>query len=132
MLPENRVYGVPEGMSGLHAVRKSLPALIIVTGTAKEKLRSMRLDDGMRLRVDVLGKGCAGFSYSMNRVQAPEPYDQIVHEDGEELFVVSPSASMWLTGATMDWEQTVLSQGFNFRNPNESGRCGCGKSFSAG
>jgi iron-sulfur cluster assembly protein len=64
----------------------------------------------------------------MSWVDAPGPGDEIVTDRGMTV-LVDRKATLFLIGTTMDFEQSTLSSGFTFVNPNEKGRCGCGESF---
>jgi iron-sulfur cluster assembly protein len=82
------------------------------------------------LRVRVVPGGCSGFQYGMNLEEAPAPNDEIIEVSGLRLFVDMFSAQ-YLNGVTVDYVTSVMGSGFTFTNPNASGGCGCGSSFSA-
>ncbi len=89
---------------------------------------------GTSLRVGIRGGGCSGFSYVIEFHDGePHSRDRVLDrlaEDGTPVRVVVDRKSLiYLNGATLDWEQTLLAQGFKFRNPNEAASCGCGHSF---
>lgn len=81
------------------------------------------------LRVGVKGGGCSGLSYSITFDSHPRERDRIYNFDGVRVFV-DPKSFIYLHGMTLDYEQTLMRQGFNFINPNSSRSCGCGTSFS--
>ena len=86
------------------------------------------------LRVGIRGGGCSGFSYVIEfHDGAPRSRDRVydyVAEDGTPVrVVVDPKSLLYLNGAELDWEQTLMQQGFKFKNPNEKTGCGCGHSF---
>jgi iron-sulfur cluster assembly protein len=87
------------------------------------------------LRVGLRGGGCSGFSYVIEFYDgAPRPRDHIFDykaEDGGQVrVVVDPKSLIYLSGTLLDWEQTLMKQGFKFVNPHEKAGCGCGHSFS--
>lgn len=79
------------------------------------------------VRVGVKNAGCAGMAYTMNYVEAPVPGDDHVEDKGVNVFV-EPKATLFLLGTVMDFEETKMSSGFTFKNPNQTGACGCGES----
>jgi iron-sulfur cluster assembly protein len=82
------------------------------------------------LRVSVLPGGCSGFKYSLN-IEERALDDDMVHEvNGVRVFVDGFSAQ-YLSGITIDYVTSMQGSGFTFSNPNASGGCGCGSSFTA-
>jgi iron-sulfur cluster assembly protein len=87
------------------------------------------------LRLGIRGGGCSGFSYVIEFHDGePRPKDNVydyVAEDGTPVRVVVDKKSLvFLNGTTLDWEHTLMQQGFKFVNPNEKTSCGCGHSFT--
>ena len=117
-----------------HAVPQGPAKGIEVTQRAIEKIRSGMAKEGVSpeeggLRLGVLGGGCSGLSYSIRFDTRPRERDRVYEFDGVRLFV-DPKSSLYLHGMTLDYEQTLMRQGFNFINPNSTRSCGCGSSFS--
>jgi iron-sulfur cluster assembly protein len=88
-----------------------------------------------QLRLGIRGGGCSGFSYVIEYHDgSPHVRDRVFEftaSDGSRVRVlVDPKSLLYLNGAVLDWEQTLMRQGFKFVNPNEKGGCGCGTSFS--
>lgn len=89
---------------------------------------------GTALRVGIRGGGCSGFSYVIEFHDGePKPRD-VVYDmkatDGTDVRVlVDKKSLLYLNGSTLEWEQTLMRQGFKFVNPNEKASCGCGTSF---
>jgi len=81
------------------------------------------------LRLGVMGGGCSGLSYSIKFDTRPRERDRIYEFDGVRVFV-DPKSFLYLHGMTLDYEETLMRQGFNFINPNSTRSCGCGSSFS--
>ncbi|MCS6758625.1 MAG: iron-sulfur cluster assembly accessory protein [Candidatus Devosia euplotis] len=79
------------------------------------------------VRVGVKNAGCAGMAYTLDYVTEPVAGDDHVSDKGVEVYV-EPKATMFLLGAVMDFEESKMSAGFTFRNPNQTGECGCGES----
>ena len=82
------------------------------------------------LRLGVMGGGCSGLSYSIKFDSRPRERDRIYNFDGVRVFV-DPKSFLYLHGMTLDYEETLMRQGFNFINPNSTRSCGCGSSFSS-
>jgi iron-sulfur cluster assembly protein len=82
------------------------------------------------LRVSVLPGGCSGFKYSLNIEERALDDDMALDINGVRVFVDGFSAQ-YLTGVTIDYVSSMQGSGFTFHNPNASGGCGCGSSFTA-
>jgi iron-sulfur cluster assembly protein len=82
------------------------------------------------LRVRVVPGGCSGFQYSLNIEENSRQGDFILDEKGVRLFVDMFSAQ-YLNGVEIDYVTNVMGSGFTFKNPNATGSCGCGSSFTA-
>ena len=81
------------------------------------------------LRVAVLPGGCSGFKYSLNIEDKPSDEDVVFESHGVRLFVDGFSAP-YLNGTTIDYKSNFQESGFAFENPNATGGCGCGSSFT--
>ena len=82
------------------------------------------------LRVRVVPGGCSGFQYSLNIEEQSREGDFIIDEKGVRMFVDMFSAQ-YLNGVEIDYVSGVMGSGFTFKNPNATGSCGCGTSFTA-
>jgi iron-sulfur cluster assembly protein len=82
------------------------------------------------LRVSVLPGGCSGFKYGLNIEDQPLEDDLVLEVGGLRVFVDMFSAQ-YLQGTTVDYVSSMQGSGFTFDNPNATGGCGCGSSFSA-
>ncbi len=82
------------------------------------------------LRLGVTGGGCSGLSYAIKFDTRPRERDRVYDFDGVRVFV-DPKSFLYLHGMTLDYEETLMRQGFNFINPNSTRSCGCGSSFSS-
>jgi iron-sulfur cluster assembly protein len=82
------------------------------------------------LRVRVVPGGCSGFQYSLNVEEESRQGDFILDQHGIRLFVDMFSVQ-YLNGVQIDYTSNMMGSGFTFENPNATGGCGCGTSFSA-
>ena len=82
------------------------------------------------LRVRVVPGGCSGFQYSLNIEEESRQGDFIFEQKGVRLFV-DMFSGQYLNGITIDHTSNMMGSGFTFENPNATGGCGCGSSFSA-
>ena len=106
--------------------------MITVTDTAykKIKLNLERRGKGAGIRIGVRTTGCSGLAYTMEYVdnyEAEVGVTNFGHQDF--VLLVDAKSLVYLTGLTMDWVRNGLNEGFDFVNPNERDRCGCGESF---
>ncbi len=81
------------------------------------------------LRVGVEQGGCSGLTYKIEYAEERLPHEEVVEDKGVRIFI-EPKALMYLLGSVMDYRENKFESGFVFDNPNETGRCGCGESFS--
>jgi iron-sulfur cluster assembly accessory protein len=107
---------------------------IIVTPTAVAEVQKFIEEQGAAetagLRVAVLPGGCSGFQYGLNIEDEPQEDDEILQTNGIKLFV-DQFSGQYLDGVEIDYVTTMMGSGFTFKNPNASGGCGCGSSFTA-
>ena len=82
------------------------------------------------LRVAVQPGGCSGFKYSLLIEDKAAEDDLVLPSDGFNVFV-DPFSAQYLSGVTIDYVTSMQGSGFTFKNPNSTGGCGCGSSFSA-
>jgi iron-sulfur cluster assembly protein len=105
-----------------------------LTDRAVKRVRIAMAKEGISseeggLRLGVMGGGCSGLSYSIKFDTRPRERDRVFEFDGVRVFV-DPKSFLYISGMTLDYEETLMRQGFNFINPNSSRSCGCGSSFS--
>ena len=109
-------------------------ALNVTENAATEIKKFMAGEEGLPetvgLRVRVVPGGCSGFQYSLNIEEGSRQGDFILDENGVRLFVDMFSAQ-YLNGVEIDYVSGVMGSGFAFKNPNATGSCGCGSSFTA-
>lgn len=87
------------------------------------------------IRVGLRGGGCSGFSYVIEFDDNPPRKGDLVLEFAEEnkstvRVFCDKKSIIYLAGSVLDWEKTLMFQGFKFKNPNEASKCGCGHSFN--
>jgi iron-sulfur cluster assembly protein len=106
--------------------------MITLTETAAGEVRRLREQSGHPdafLRVAIKSGGCSGFSYELELDDAFGDGDQRFESQGVEL-VVDMKSYFYVKGLVIDYEKKMIGGGFRFENPNASGGCGCGTSFS--
>ena len=108
--------------------------LSVTEPAATEIKKFMASEEGLPetagLRVRVVPGGCSGFQYSLNIEEESRQGDFILDEKGVRLFVDMFSAQ-YLNGVEIDYVTNMMGSGFTFTNPNATGSCGCGSSFTA-
>lgn len=108
---------------------------IQVTDKAVAKIRAAMAKEGISaaeggLRLGVQGGGCSGLSYNIRFDTQPRERDRIF-QFGDVRVFVDPKSFIYLHGMILDYQETLMQQGFVFVNPNSTKSCGCGSSFSA-
>ena len=96
---------------------------------ARQKLAQRGTPDAA-VRLGIKGGGCSGFSYVIQFEDEPPRERDLVLDVGGVRFYVDKKSLVYLAGSTLDYEKTLMFQGFKFRNPNEAASCGCGHSFT--
>ncbi|KYF94789.1 iron-sulfur cluster assembly accessory protein [Sorangium sp. So ce296] len=111
---------------------------ISVSDAAVQAIRAQLAKRGTpegAIRVGIRGGGCSGFSYVIEFEDKPPRSGDFVLEFAEpgkatvRVFCDKKSI-LYLGGSVLDWEKTLMYQGFKFKNPHEATRCGCGHSFT--
>ena len=105
---------------------------ITVTSCALDQVRFLLDQRGKKsfgLRIGVKTGGCSGLSYVIEYADDKGQYDEVVAIEDINI-LIDPKAVMYLLGTEMDYVDGDFKSGFVFNNPNEKGRCGCGKSFN--
>lgn len=110
---------------------KKRPAILTITEKAAKhasELIKANEEDVIGLRLGISTKGCSGLSYEFEFTTEKRPTDIIIEDKGI-IILLEPSALMYISGIEIDYNEDDLQSGFTFKNPNETGRCGCGESF---
>ena len=113
---------------------------LAVSPAAVEAMRAQLAKRGTpdaAIRVGVRGGGCSGFSYVIEfDDKEPRKGDLVLEftEEGKAKVRVfcDKKSLIYLSSSVLDWEKTLMFQGFKFKNPQEASRCGCGHSFTVG
>ena len=106
--------------------------MITLTEKAYEKVKSQlqKRGSGVGIRLGVRTTGCSGLAYTMEYVDKYETEVGVINYSQKDFVVlVDFKSNVYLKGLTMDWVRNGLNEGFDFKNPNEKDRCGCGESF---
>jgi len=110
-------------------------AMLTITPVAAERIRHLLQQKQPKpeaVIVSVTTKGCSGMSYDLqylDKLSDKPKYADEVTQHGVTV-VIDPKAALFIVGSTMDYKESAARSGFDFINPNETGRCGCGESFS--
>ena len=116
------------------AAQPAAPGGLQVTPSAVKRIRVILAKEGISLeegglRLGVKGGGCSGMSYAIGFDAHPRERDNIFTFENVRVFI-DPKSFVYLQGMTLDYEETLIRQGFQFLNPNSARSCGCGSSFS--
>ena len=115
---------VASAQKGIQVTERALNRIRIAM--AKENVSPV--EGGLRL--GITGGGCSGLSYNIRFDSQARERDRIYQFDDVRIFV-DPKSFIYLHGMILDYEETLMRQGFNFINPNSTKSCGCGSSFSS-
>ena len=107
--------------------------MFTVTTKAVEEIRKLLSEENIPnafLRVRVVPGGCSGFSYEMGFDDETEDSDKLFEQEGVKVAIDELSLP-YLQGAVLDYQDGLNGTGFSINNPNATGSCGCGQSFTA-
>jgi len=109
--------------------------MLTITSAAADRIRfllNQKAPKPEALMVSLKTKGCSGLSYDLQYLDKlsdrPKYADMITQHD--VTVVIDPKVALYIVGSIMDYKESSIASGFDFINPNETGRCGCGESFS--
>jgi iron-sulfur cluster assembly protein len=104
--------------------------MITLTTAASKKIQQQlqRRGRGLGIKIGVRTTGCSGLAYVLEYVDKLEPGDDAKLYDGFSI-IINKKDQPYLAGLEVDYVRQGLNEGFEFRNPNEKDRCGCGESF---
>jgi iron-sulfur cluster assembly protein len=104
--------------------------MITVSDTAAQKIKANleKRGKGIAIRIGIKTTGCSGFAYIMEYVDNLT-IDDILISDNNTVIVTDPTSLPMVAGITVDYVRQGLNEGFEFINPLEKDRCGCGESF---
>ncbi|MGA2687857.1 MAG: iron-sulfur cluster assembly accessory protein [Candidatus Korobacteraceae bacterium] len=120
---ENSSQSAAPAAHGIQVTEKAAAA--IRRAMAKENISPT--EGGLRLGVQ--GGGCSGLSYVI-RFETKSAERDHIFEFGDVRIFIDPKSFIYLNGMVLDYEETLMRQGFVFSNPNATKSCGCGTSFS--
>ena len=107
---------------------------LFLTDTAATEVKKFMAEEEIPadggLRVRVIPGGCSGFQYAMEIEEAPQEDDSVLDIKGIKVFV-DMFSGQYLDNVEIDYVSSVMGSGFTFKNPNATGGCGCGSSFTA-
>ncbi|SFR63157.1 iron-sulfur cluster assembly accessory protein [Thiomicrospira sp. ALE5] len=105
---------------------------VSLTAAAAQRVKTMieKRGSGIGLRLGIKKSGCTGFAYVVDYVDEPGSSDQVFTHYGVDVYVDAKSLPA-IDGMEVDYvKESLLNEGFEFRNPNVKDECGCGESFS--
>ena len=108
------------------------PAAITLTTAAQDRIAGLmaRAPEGaVGVKLSTPRRGCSGLAYSVDYVTDENPLDEKIVTPGGTFYVDGASV-LYLIGSVMDWREDDFAAGFVFDNPNATGSCGCGESFT--
>lgn len=106
---------------------------VSITAAAEAKVKELLEAEGkpgLGLRVAITAGGCSGYSYGLYFDESTDSSDKVFEANGFNIFV-DPHSYRMLDGSIIDYVDTMQGSGFKVDNPNATGGCGCGKSFTA-
>jgi iron-sulfur cluster assembly protein len=104
---------------------------IQLTPAARSRMQNF-LDanpDAAGVRFGVRKTGCSGYAYMVEIADTIAANDQVIEQDGVRL-VIDTKSLPFVDGTEIDFARQGLNAAFVFRNPNVTGECGCGESFT--
>jgi iron-sulfur cluster assembly accessory protein len=106
--------------------------IVSITDTAAEKVKALLAQEGeedLALRIGVRPGGCSGFQYSIYFDDEINDDDEVIETKGIKVLIDAMSVP-YIMGSEFDWQESLMGAGFAVNNPNVSGGCGCGSSFT--
>ncbi|KJV57265.1 iron-sulfur cluster assembly accessory family protein [Orientia chuto str. Dubai] len=111
-------------------VNKASKNVITISDLAAKKIKELLITRGkpsLGIKVGIKPGGCSGHSYYIEYADSKGVFDEVIMDKGVTI-LIDQKAVLYLLGTTMDYIEGKFSSGFEFNNPNEKSRCGCGKS----
>ncbi len=108
------------------------PAAVILTPAAEARVAELMAqapEGAIGVRLSTPRRGCSGLAYSVDYVTEEAAFDEKIETPGGTFYIDGASV-LYLVGSTMDWVEDDFAAGFVFANPNATGSCGCGESFT--
>ena len=111
---------------------RARPAAITLTSAAQDRIAELMgraPENAVGVKLSTPRRGCSGLAYSVDYVTEENPLDEKIVTPGGTFYVDGASV-LYLIGSVMDWREDDFAAGFVFDNPNATGSCGCGESFT--
>jgi iron-sulfur cluster assembly protein len=111
---------------------RTRPAAVILTPASQARIADLmaKAPDGtIGVKLSTPRRGCSGLAYSVDYVSEAVAFDEKIETAGGTFYIDGGSV-LYLVGSTMDWVEDDFAAGFVFNNPNATGACGCGESFT--
>jgi iron-sulfur cluster assembly protein len=106
--------------------------MITLTETASNKVKHFleQRGKGLGIKIGVRTSGCSGMAYTLEYLDAIENWAPVVFDSQDVRVYVDKKDLAYIDGTTLDWTKQGINEGFEFVNPNEASKCGCGESFN--
>lgn len=132
---DGREYKPLNDLEDVMSISQQPDVMVTVTEAASAEVKKFMEQEGVNpsvggLRVSVQPGGCSGFKYGLLIEDAAADDDFVVDQGGWRV-LVDPFSAQYLSGVTIDYTSSMQGSGFTFKNPNATGGCGCGSSFTA-
>ena len=111
---------------------RTRPAAVTLTPAAEARVAALMAnapEGAIGVKPSTPRRGCSGLAYSVDYVMEEQPFDEKIETSGGTFYVDGASV-LYLVGSIMDWREDDFAAGFVFDNPNATGSCGCGESFT--
>lgn len=115
-----------------NAKKRAIPAALTLTPSAQQRIADLMAkapDGAIGVKLSTPRRGCSGLAYSVDYISEEVALDEKIPTPGG-MFYVDGGSLLYLIGSTMDWREDDFQAGFVFDNPNATGACGCGESFT--
>ncbi|WP_230292342.1 iron-sulfur cluster assembly accessory protein [Croceicoccus sp. Ery5] len=112
--------------------RPAPKAAVTLTPAAEQRIADLMAQapaDAIGVKLSTPRRGCSGLAYSVDYVTDEQKFDEKIETPGGTFYIDSGSV-LYLIGSVMDWREDDFQAGFVFDNPNATGACGCGESFT--
>jgi iron-sulfur cluster assembly protein len=119
-------------MMTIEAKTRTRPAAVTLTPASEARIAELMAKapaDAIGVKLSTPRRGCSGLAYSVDYVTQANAFDERIETPGGVLYIDGGSV-LYLVGSVMDWVEDEFAAGFVFNNPNATGSCGCGESFT--
>lgn len=115
----------------IQQVGSSAPAITFSEAATQHVLSYLAKQNNSKgIRLSVKKTGCSGLSYVVDYVEAPLMEDIVTSLTSDYLVCIDKKSYPYLKGMYVDYVKQGLNNKFVFTNPNQTGQCGCGESFT--